>query len=182
MDFNKEGNDYINEETANNSAQDQNSIEGEELKQQEKPDYLEQLQRLQAEFVNYKKRVERQQKEWHDYAIREVLTELLPVFDDFDYLFQHNEEQEDTLPLDGVTLIYNKLKTSMEKLGLENINTQNEIFNPEIHEAVKVEQTENAEHGAILDVWQKGYTFRGKLLRPAKVKVAEVKESYNNDV
>jgi len=182
MEINKDGNDLINEETATNAEMEQNSGEGEEIKEQEKSDYLEQLQRLQAEFINYKKRVERQQKEWHEYAIREVITELLPVIDDFNYLFQHNEDQDDKLPLQGVELIYNKLIKNLEKLGLEIINTQNELFNPEFHEAVKVEQAENAEHGEILDVWQRGYTFRGKLLRPAKVKVAEVKESQNNDV
>ncbi|MBN2411992.1 nucleotide exchange factor GrpE [candidate division KSB1 bacterium] len=181
MEYNKNGNEYINEETVNNTEFDQDSGEVEESKEQEKPDYLDQLQRLQAEFINYKKRVERQQKEWHEYAIRGVITELLPVVDDFDYLFQHNEEQNEELPLEGVKLIYNKLINCLKKLGLENIKTQNEIFDPELHEAVKVEQIENAEHGEILDVWQRGYTFRGKLLRPAKVKVAEVRESQNND-
>ncbi len=181
MEFNKNGNDNIDEEAVNNTEMDQNIGEGVEPRDMEKPVYLDQLQRLQAEFINYKKRVERQQKEWHEYAIREVIRELLPVVDDFDYLFQHNEEQNDKLPVDGVKLIYNKLMTSLEKLGLDKIKTQNEIFDPEFHEAVKVEQTENAEHGEILDVWQNGYTFRGKLLRPAKVKVAEVRESQNDD-
>jgi len=182
MEIKKEENSLINEETSNDKELDHISIKDEESEEQVRSDYLEQLQRLQAEFMNYKKRVERQQKEWHEYAIRDVITELLPVVDDFDYLFQHNEDHENKLPMEGVKLIYNKLKNYLEKLGLENISTHNELFDPEFHEAVKVEQTHDAEHGEILDVWQKGYTFRGKLLRPAKVKVAGVKESHNNDV
>ncbi len=143
---------------------------------EQKPDYLEQLQRLQAEFINYKKRIEKQQSEWHDYSLREVMNVLLPIMDDFEYLFQHHQNDKEPLPYGGVKMIYNKLNAALEKLGLELINAEREQFDPELHEAVLIEHHDTAENGEILQVWQKGYTFKGKLLRPARVKVAKAKD------
>jgi len=146
------------------------------IREEKKPDYLDQLQRLQAEFINYKKRVEKQQSEWHDYSLREVMNTLLPVVDDFEYLFQHHVDENEPLPYEGVRMVYNKLSAALNKMGLELISAEKEQFDPDLHEAVLVEHHDTAVDGEILQVWQKGYTFKGKLLRPARVKVAKKKD------
>jgi molecular chaperone GrpE len=142
-------------------------------------DYLSQLQRVQAEFINYKKRIEQQRSEWQTLVTREILYQLLPILDDYDLFFKHEKHSDAEVKV-GVRMIYDKMVTILADMGLEVISTDKAEFNPELHEAVHVKRSENTPHGQILEVWQKGYQFRGKLLRPAKVIVAEsndVKES-----
>lgn len=140
------------------------------------PDYLAQLQRLQAEFSNYRKRTEQQRAEWHDYAQKEVVSQLLPVLDDFDHLFNHHEGQDSDFSKEGVKLIYDKLRSILEKLGVETIDTKDSMFDPSMHEAIHARETKDDPQDKILQVWQKGYLYKGKLLRPAKVVVAKRKE------
>ena len=144
---------------------------GEEKKEQ--PDYLDQLKRLQADFINYKRRMEKMQAEWGEVSVRNVVNELLPIIDDFDYLFHHNVDDQGHLPMDGVKMIYDKMYSVLQKLGVEDVPTQNELFDPQVHEAVRMEKNTNVEPGTILQVWQRGYMLNGKLLRPARVMVAE---------
>lgn len=152
------------------------SPEKEKDAKNEQPNYLEQLQRLQAEFSNYRKRMEQQRAEWHDYAQKEVVSQLLPVLDDFDHLFNHHEGQDDDFSREGVQLIYDKLVSTLEKLGVKTIDTKNSMFDPSVHEAIHAQETGEEPQDKILQVWQKGYLYKGKLLRPAKVVVAKRKE------
>jgi molecular chaperone GrpE len=135
-------------------------------------DYLNQLQRVQAEFINYKKRIEQQRSEWQHLVTREILYQLLPILDDYDLFFKH-ENQSQAESRDGIKMIYDKMLSILTEMGLEVLSADNAEFDPELHEAVHVEKSTETPHGQILDVWQKGYQFRGKLLRPAKVIVAD---------
>ena len=137
--------------------------------------YLEQLQRLQADFANYKKRVEQQKAEWYEHAVQKVASELLPILDDFDHLFNHNQQAEGTVSAQGVKLIYEKLKRTLEKLGVKEIPTDERAFNPDYHEAIHMEESDQVPQDEIVRVWQKGYMYKDKLLRPAKVVVAKRK-------
>lgn len=138
------------------------------------PDYYDQLLRVQAEFQNYKKRNEQRLQDWQKYIERDLLTQLLPVIDDFDILFEHNESNDDSeICIDGVKLIYNKLLSTLKEMGLETIDTSDGVFDPNLHEAIMTEVSDKIEDGNILKVWQKGYVYKDKLLRPAKVITAK---------
>ncbi|MBN1998339.1 nucleotide exchange factor GrpE [candidate division KSB1 bacterium] len=142
---------------------------------EESVDYLDQYQRLQAEFINYRKRVEEQWAKQREEGVQSVLALLLPVLDDFNLFFGHHKNDKDQTVIIGVKMIYEKMMSSLTALGLTKVDTDS-LFNPEYHEAVVVENKQGVPSGKILDVWQPGYSYKQKLLRPAKVKVAEAVE------
>jgi molecular chaperone GrpE len=137
--------------------------------------YLEQLQYLQADFQNYKRRIEKQKFEWQDDAVRNLLLQLLPVLDDFELYFQQFGAGADDKSAKGIRLIYEKLTTILKNAGVEKVSTEG-LFDPEKHEAVHVEEKDDVPHGHILQVWRSGYSLKDRLLRPARVKVAETKK------
>ena len=147
---------------------------GPELWAAEKAELEDLLRRRQAEFENFRRRVERDKLDFQEYAGMESVRALLPILDDFERALkaaQASAAAEDEF-VKGVELIYKRLLESLTKQGLEPIRTEGEFFNPHVHEAVqRVEQPE-AEDGAILEEYQRGYNFKGRLLRPAMVKVA----------
>ncbi len=137
-------------------------------------DYYETMLRVQAEFMNYKKRNEQRMQEWRLHAAREIVSQILPVVDDFDILFSH-ETENGNVSIEGVKLIYNKLMNTLNDLGLEVIDTSDGKFDPNVHDAVMVEESDEVEDGNIVKVWQKGFLYKGTLLRPAKVITAKAK-------
>lgn len=132
--------------------------------------YVEQLQRLQAEFSNYRKRVEKERESLFSTAKGELVVKLLPVLDDFERMLNHHQNGN-SCSVDGVRMIYQNLKKLLMEEGLEEIPSVGEAFDPEFHEAVGVEETEADQDGMVLEDWQKGYRFGGRLLRPSRVKV-----------
>ena len=140
------------------------------------PDYYDQYMRLQAEFQNYKRRSEQRMQEWRLYAAKDIVSQLLPVIDDFDILFNHNQENSDALCVDGVKMIYNKMLSTLQELGLEPIEAIGKEFDPTIHEAVMAEESDEVEEGHILKVWQQGFMYKDTLLRPSKVITAKAKQ------
>ena len=136
---------------------------------------LERLQRLQAEFVNYRRRTEKEKESLADYVEGDLIARLLPVLDDLDLLSQHAENEQ--CPVEAVRLIIRKMNKILYDEGLEAIDAVSRPFDPENHEAVAVEPvTDPAQEGIIVEEWQKGYRFRGNLLRPSRVKVAKIKK------
>ena len=136
----------------------------------EKADLADRLLRARAEFDNARRRAERERSDFLQFASMDLLREMLPVLDDFERALK--VETADRGYAKGVELIYQRLYETMKKLGLEPIETQGKQFDPNQHEAVQRVQTEEAEDQAILGELQRGYNFRGKLLRPAWVRVA----------
>lgn len=128
------------------------------------------LQRRQAEFENYRRRAERERGELFEFASTESVKALLPVVDDFERALQ--VESADKEYARGMELIYQRLYESLKKLGLEPISTEGAMFDPHMHHAVDMVETEDREDHAILKEYQRGYNFRGRLLRPAMVQVA----------
>jgi molecular chaperone GrpE len=130
--------------------------------------------RLQAEFENFRRRMERERMEFAEYAGMEVVRALLPTVDDFERALKaaagSGAANDDFLK--GVQLIYSRLMETLQKQGAEPIVTDNAKFDPHLHHAVQKVEVDNAEDGDILEVYQRGYNFKGKLLRPAMVKVA----------
>lgn len=131
-------------------------------------EYKETLQRLQAEFENYRKRVEKEQAAFQQYASGEVVTQLLPLLDSFSLALSKAEKNETTK---GFELIYAQLFEMLEKQGLQKIECVGKKFDPTQHEALM--QEEGEEKGVVLEELQKGYMLHDKILRPARVKVSK---------
>lgn len=127
--------------------------------------------RLQAEFINYKKRVEKEKSEIYKNASAKLITDLLPVLDDFDRALAHTDDTNSFK--DGIGLIVKRFEDCLKKEGLEVIETLNIDFDPNYHHAVLMEETDQVESGKIFEEVQKGYKVNGKVIRPAMVKVAK---------
>jgi molecular chaperone GrpE len=123
-----------------------------------------------AEFENARRRFERERSEFLQYAAADLVKELLAVLDDFERAL--NVETADRNYAKGVELIYQRLSEILKKTGLEPIETSGKQFDPNVHQAVERVQTDEVEDQSIVGEFQRGYNFRGKLLRPAMVKVA----------
>ena len=133
---------------------------------------LEQLQRLQAEFSNYKKRTEKERDQLYLLAKGDMILKILPVLDDFERMFAHHENH-DQIQCEGIKLIVNKLKKILAEEGLEEIQPVGKQFDPDLHEAVGIEHTDEKHENLVLEEWRKGYQYHGKLLRPSHVKVGK---------
>jgi len=136
----------------------------------EKTELQELLQRRQAEFENFRRRNERERTELWEYAAMDTVKALLPVLDDFERALKI--ETADKEYARGMELIYQRLLETLKKLGLEPISEEVPLFNPHIHHAVEMVDTKDHPDQTILEEYQRGYYFKGRLLRPAMVKVA----------
>ena len=136
----------------------------------ENADLNDRLLRLRADFDNSRRRAERERSDFLQFAAMDLVASLVPTLDDFERALLH--ETSDPEYAKGVELIYQRLWEALKKTGLEPIDTAGKRFDPSIHQAVQRVETGEAEDQAILGEFQKGYYFRGKLLRPAMVKVA----------
>jgi molecular chaperone GrpE len=136
----------------------------------ERADLYDRLLRARAEFDNARRRAERERSDFLQFAAMDLVREMLPVLDDFERAL--NLETADRDYAKGIELIYQRLYETLKRMGLEPIETEGKQFDPNQHEAVQRVQTEEAEDQAILGELQRGYNFRGKLLRPAWVRVA----------
>ena len=133
--------------------------------------YREHLQRLQAEFDNYRKRVLREQTTAVEQAAQPVFRRLLEVLDDFDLALMHAQDRPDfDRFLHGVELVYAKLLDTLRAEGLERMEAQGKPFDPETHEAL-LQTGEGEGDPVVADVLRPGYTLRGRVLRPAGVRV-----------
>jgi molecular chaperone GrpE len=136
----------------------------------EKADLQERLLRARAEFENARRRFEQQRSEYLQFAAMESVRDMLPILDDFERALKVDTADRDYAK--GVELIYQRMADTLKKLGLEPIQTAGQKFDPNLHQAVERVETEDAEDQAILGEFQRGYNFKGKLLRPAMVRVA----------
>jgi molecular chaperone GrpE len=139
----------------------------------EKAELQEFLQRRQAEFENFRRRVEREKSELFEYASMDAVKTLLPILDDFERALK--VETADKEYARGMELIYNRFYDVLKKLGLEPIATTDGLFDPHLHHAVEMVESEEHPNQTILDEYQRGFYFKGRLLRPAMVKVAVTK-------
>ncbi len=132
--------------------------------ERERDDYLDQLRRVQADFENYRKRVIGQQADVVERAAESLVQQLLPVLDACDAAVQHGAED--------VAPVQNQLVDTLTKLGLERLDPDGDAFDPNFHGAVMHEPGDGDEDGPVVaDVLRTGYTWKGRVLRPAMVKV-----------
>jgi molecular chaperone GrpE len=136
-------------------------------------EYRDKMLRTLAEMDNLRKRLDRERKEYIDYANQELMGEFIPVLDNFHRALQSIPRTEETASLlDGVKMIFRQLEEVFKKQGLEEVEAEGRPFNPHLHEAVQVEMTDSVPEDTVLEVIRKGYLFRGRLLRPAEVRVS----------
>jgi molecular chaperone GrpE len=140
--------------------------------ERERDEYLDSLQRLKAEFDNYRKRAAREQESLSSRASEALLKELLPILDDLERALAAGELHEKAELEEGVRLVHRALLEVMRKHGLELIETDG-AFDPHVHEALLAQPVEEAEPGSVVQVLQKGYRLGDRVLRPARVVVAE---------
>ena len=145
----------------------------------EKAELQDRLLRAQAEFQNFRRRMEKDRSELLAYASTEAVRTLLPVLDDFERALKVEAPDQDGSReyVKGIELIYQRLNEALKKLGLEPIVSTGQAFDPHIHHAVEMVETEEAADHTVLDEFQRGYNFKGRLLRPAMVKVAVLPQS-----
>ena len=133
-----------------------------------------QLLRRQADFENFRRRAEKERLELGEYAGMETVRALLPVLDDFARALKAAPEAAGAEAewIKGIQLIYQRLSESLKRLGLEPLECSGKPFDPNIHHAVETVPTTAAADHTVLDEFQKGYNFKGRLLREAMVRVA----------
>ncbi|HHS12500.1 MAG TPA: nucleotide exchange factor GrpE [bacterium] len=137
-------------------------------------DLVDTLRRLQAEFINYKRRVEREQDDVWARAQGEIVKQILPAMDDLERLIQHDEERG-VCDVEGVRLISRKLQKVMADAGLQPVRGVGSSFDPEVHEAVGVVECQKEEDGMVMEEWERGYKLGDRLLRPGRVRVGRFK-------
>jgi len=136
--------------------------------------YLANWQRSQADFVNYKKRIEQEKREMVEFANSTLILNLLTSIDDLERAFASLPDQvAKSSWIEGIRLIYNKLKKTLEAQGLAEIKAKGEPFDPHLHEAVMCRE---GEEGIVIEEIQKGYRLKDRVIRPSIVIVGEGKE------
>jgi molecular chaperone GrpE len=130
------------------------------------------LQRRQADFDNYRKRIEKERAEDSKRYTARVIEALIPIVDGFEQaLAAHREAQYENYRK-GFELIHKQLLDNLAKLGVERVEPLGQHFDPHLHQALDRTETNQADDGTILQVYQPGYVFHGRVLRPAMVRVA----------
>ena len=138
----------------------------------ERDEYLNDLQRVAAEFENYRKRAAREQADFATRATERLVQELLPVLDDLERALEAAAAHEEAKLEEGVQLVQRALAAALKREGLVEIAADGP-FDPHVHEALLSRLVEDAEPGTVLAVLQKGYRLGDRVLRPARVIVAE---------
>ncbi len=129
--------------------------------------------RLNAEFQNFKKRVEKEKADIVKFANERLLTDFLAVLDNMDRALESCEKSSDEKLKEGLGMIKKSLEDVLSKNGVEEIKAKGAEFDPELHHAVMTEEVEGTEDGIVLDVLQTGYKLNGRVIRPSMVKVSK---------
>lgn len=136
-------------------------------------EYLDGWQRARADFTNYKKRMEREQAQAYQNAAGSILKRYLGILDDLERALKSRPRDGDgAVWAEGIELIYRKLLSILESEGVQPMEVEGKLFDPNLHEAILSEDSDQHESGQIIEVLQQGYMLGDKVLRPAMVRVA----------
>lgn len=162
----------LNEEELLSRLEDELAEKEEELakKEEEIKDLTDSLLRLRADFANYKRRIEKEKESTIAYALEGLMSDLLPILDNFERAMDSAEEKGGFY--EGVNMIYEQLLEVLSNNGLQEIECVGKPFDPNLHHAVFTEESEE-EEGTVLEAVQKGYLLKDKVIRPSMVKVAK---------
>lgn len=131
---------------------------------------VDRLARMQAEFDNARKRAQREQQDYRDYALSDTIKTLIPVMDSFDRALQSSPAKSEFHL--GIELIHKQLQDALAKIGVQPVAAKGQQFDPRFHEAIEMVDTEDAIDNEVIDELQRGYKLKDRLLRPAMVRVA----------
>jgi molecular chaperone GrpE len=143
-------------------------------------DMRQSLVRLQADFANQRKRAEKDNREASQRATARVIEQLVPIIDGFEHALAAHREAEYESYRKGFELIYKQLLDNLARLGAERLEPLNQLFDPRFHQAMDREETADHPDGTILQVYQPGYVYHGRVLRPAMVRVAVQPKAASN--
>lgn len=152
-------------------------LEAIQKRAEERDKFLDRLQRLQAEYVNYQKRMKRERAEWGDQTLKGFLESILPLLDDFDGARRTIGGGSAESVAKGIEILRGRLWKILTDHGVSEIATDGVEFDPKVHEAVAQETSPDAEDGEILEVLQKGYMYKEWVLRASRVKIARKGEA-----
>lgn len=144
----------------------------------ERDNLFDRLARLQAEFDNSRKRASKENAEFRDYAVADAARTLLPVLDNFTLALKNAQANPDEFRK-GVELIYKQLQDALQKMGVQRIAAAGQPFDPRLHEAIEVVESNQVPDHHVLEELQPGYKIKDRLLRPAMVRVAKNNTSVN---
>lgn len=175
--------DEISEENLNESVEDtssdeasNNGLEDELLdklqkKEKECEEYLDILKRTMADFDNFRKRTLKEKENLYDEGFSEAVKQILPVLDNFERAVAYNDRENKSI-IEGIEMILKMFKEVLQKIGVEEIPSMGEKFDPNYHNAIMHIEDDDLEENVIVDVMQKGYKYKDKILRHSMVKVA----------
>ena len=163
------------EENKANETTEENTSETEETEEiKKKNEEIESLNnkliRLQADFLNFKARTEKDKLTSYGDAVSGVICDMLPVIDNLERAIDADKSETDNFK-EGVVMVYNQLMGILNKKGLKEVEALNKPFDHNLHYGVGFEECEDVEDGIIIDVLQKGYTVNDKMIRPAMVRI-----------
>lgn len=171
-EFNEE---QIEDEKVESDEQqlEQNEPQVETTKKVEE-DYLNRLMRLQADFDNFRKRTIKEKEDIYKYALANFAEKLLPVMDNVERALKAIEDANiNDSYVDGVKLVSQQLIDVLKSEGLEEVETINCEFDPQVHHGVSIDNVEEIDDNQVIEVYQKGYKFKDKVIRPAMVKICK---------
>jgi len=146
-----------------------------EEKEKEAKEHYDRLLRMAADFENYKKRAVREKEEWTKFANEDLIKGILPFIDNLERAVNHSEKTEDFQSLvEGIRLTVQQLLQTLGKFGVSPIESFGKPFNPAVHQAMLVVETDQHEPNQVVEEFQKGYLLNDRLLRPATVSVSKL--------
>ncbi|HLJ26171.1 MAG TPA: nucleotide exchange factor GrpE [Candidatus Angelobacter sp.] len=144
----------------------------------ERDNLFDRLARLQAEFDNYRKRASKENADFRDFAVADAARSLLPVIDSFTLALKNAQANPEDFKK-GVELIHKQLQEAVQKMGVQRIPAEGQPFDPRLHEAIEVVESNKVADNHVLEELQPGYKIKDRLLRPAMVRVAKNNTSVN---
>ena len=173
--FGEELRSHLEEEKERNSEKEIEELKKKlEEKEKEAKEHYDRLLRVAADFENYKKRAAREKEEWIKFANEDLIKAILPFIDNLERAVNHAEKVEDIRSLiEGVKLTLQQLLQTLNKFGLSPIESVGKPFDPAVHEAMMLVETDQHEPNQVVEEFQKGYLLNDRLLRPATVSVSK---------
>lgn len=174
-DKNTTNNETVEEKDINevDSTQEESKLTQEESKQsiEEIEELNNKLLRLQADFINFRKRSEKEKESQYSYGIECFVLDLLPILDNFERALNTDINEEDGF-YKGIKMINDQLVDLLKRYSIEEIDALNKSFDPNYHHAVVMEESKEHESNVVIEVLQKGYVLKEKVIRPSMVKVS----------
>lgn len=163
--------DPNNSEEASSNGLENELLDKLQKKEKECEEYLDMLRRTTADFDNFRKRTLKEKENLYDDGCSEAIKQILPILDNFERAVAYNNKENMSI-IEGIEMILKMFKDVLQKMGVEEIPSLGEKFDPNFHNAVMHVEDENFEENIIVDVMLKGYKFKDKILRFSMVKVA----------